>query len=1062
MKTNSCREGNLCPCIIQDKFSFRNIFIIIFSLLATAFSSVIYAQGKTVSGVVTDGTGAPMQGVSVSLKGSTLGVVTGINGKYSIFVRGDKAVLMFSHVGTSPRELAVGSNSKLDVSLGKAAGITQDVVVVGYGTQKKLTVTGSISSVKGEQIAEIPVSNISNSIAGRVSGVSMRPNGGQPGSDGAEIFIRGIGTLGNRQPLIVIDGIVRRNITQLDPNTIESITVLKDAAAVAPYGLGGANGVILITTKKAKEGDPTLTLNCYYGSQTPTYYPKLLGPQDYMRLKNEAYLNEKPGGANLPFAKEFVENYPSLNATDPDKYPISDAKEIVNMHAPMQDYNLQLIGGSDKIKYFTGFGYYQQNAMFDPIRYARYNYYLNLAAHATKTTTVSVSLLGSIENNESVDPEVSAVNLFRSSFKYIPIQSIYYSNGLWGEFAGNSPIGVLKAGYARSVNNTLLTSIAIEQTLPFIQGLSAKVTFSYDPNQRTGKNWHTPFYYYSQDISATPYTYSRQISTAEGNATVYTWLNQSYSKNQIFTYQGFLNYHNTAGKNDFTGLFVAEARNNTFETFSARRNNFPINIDELSAGSSNRNDFDNSGNSSTGSQVGYVYRLGYVYNSRYLFEASGRYDGHYYFAPGERWGYFPAFSAGWLLSQETFFRKNLPFFESFKLRGSWGKTGNLTGTGFQYLNIYNLEGDAYAFGSGNMVQGSFNPREANPDITWEIAAKTDVGFESVLLKGLLTVEADYFHERRSHMLLPPTVTVPVEYGLALSDENEGIMQTNGVEVSVGITRRLKDGVRLVVNGNFSYAANEMIQIFETPATRDNPNRSRTGRAFGTPFGYHSLGLFNMSDDKNGDGIINAADGYNVIQFGDLHPGDIKYQDIGGIDGKPDGKIDSYDETVIGRSVYPAITYGITSTVSVGGFDLNLFFQGSAQSGLDIRQFQTIPFNNNNSNSSYEYYNNHWTPATPNARYPRATQAPYTNNTQASDFWMANTGFIRLKNASLGYSLPKNVTQILKIKAVRFYVSGENIMTISKMKFMDPEVGYSDRETAYPNQKVYVAGVDITF
>lgn len=1028
-------------------------------ILLTLLGSSILASAATIGGSVTDAQGVALSGVSINLKGTTVGTITDANGAFSLNIP-NKATLVFTYVGYETQEIAVTNQKSINIRLTPNVRSLNDVIVVGYGTQKRIAVTGAVSTVKGSQLAETPVANISNSIAGKVAGVSMRPNGGQPGA-GVDIHIRGIGTTGSNQPLIVVDGIIRSNINQIDPSTIDAVTVLKDAAAVAPYGLGGANGVILITTKRGKNGDPTLTLNSYYGTQTPTYYPSMLNAQDYMRLKNEAYLNENPTGVNLPFAKDLIDNYISLNAKDPDKYAISNTKDLVNMYAPMQNYNLQLSGGAGKIKYFAGLGYFNQSGMFDPVNYKRYNYNMNLEAQATKTTTVTLSLIGSVENTGSVDAAVSATNLFRNGFKYIPIQNLYYSNGLWGEFAGNSPIGVLKAGYAKQINNTLLTTLGIEQKLP-IKGLSIKGTFSYDPAQRTDKNWHTPFYYYSQNTNTTPYTYNKEISTAEGGAAAYTWLSQAYRKSQNFTYQGLLNYHNTFGKHDFTGLIVAEARNNTFETFSARRNNFAIGIDELDLGSSNKNDFDNGGTSSTGSQVGYVYRVGYSYDGKYLLEASGRYDGHYYFAPGKRWGYFPAFSAGWVLSQENFFNNALPIFDNFKLRASWGKSGNLTGTGYQYLPGYSLIGNAYAFGLGNMVQGSYNPREANPNITWEVATKSDIGFESSLWKGLLSVEADYFRERREGMLLPPAVSVPVEYGLPLADQNAGIMQSSGFEISIGSSKRFENGLRIGLNANYSYATNKMIQIFETAATLNNPNRSRTGRPFGTPFGYHALGLFTTADDKNGDGIIDAADGYNVKQFGVLHPGDIKYADISGPDGKPDGKIDSYDETEIGKPVYPFASYGITPTASWKGFDLTLFFQGSAYSSLDIRQFQTIPFNNNNSNSSYEYYNNHWTPTTQNAKYPRANQAPYANNTQVSDFWYINTGYIRLKTATLGYTLPRSATQLLKIQSVRLYVAGQNLWTASKLKFMDPEVGYTDRETAYPNQKVYTVGLDITF
>ncbi len=1016
----------------------------------------------TLSGSITDEQGAPLPGVSIVLKGTQRGTTSNARGEFTLVVPDRSSVLTFSFVGYVPQEIEVGNRTSFQVQMAPENKVLDEVIVVGYGTQKKSTLTGSVASVKGSEIVGTPVANVSGTLAGRVAGVSMRPNGGQPGADSPVIRIRGIGTTGNAAPLVVVDGIIRNNINQIDPSTIETISVLKDAAAVAPYGLGGANGVILITTKKGKMGAPTLSVNSYYGTQTPTYYPKLLSAQDYMRLKNEAYVNENPTKNQFPYAKDLVDNYIQLNAEDPDKYPISDTKTLVNMYAPMQSHNLQLSGGSDRIKYFTGLGILQQKGMFDPVSYTRYSYNINLEAQATKTTTVSLSLAGAIENTKDVDAATNTIRLFRSNFKFIPIQNLTYTNGFWGEFAGNSPIGILKAGYDRQTRNTLLTTIGIEQKLPFIPGLSVKGTFSYDPNQLTGKGWHTPFYFYSQNTNVTPYAYKREISTAEGGSPTYTYLSQSYQKSQTFTYQGYLNYQRSFGKHDVTGLLVAEARNNTFETFTARRNNFAINVDELSLGSSDKTDFDNSGTSSTGSQIGYVYRVGYAYAGKYLLEASGRYDGHYYFAPGKRYGYFPAFSAGWVLSEENFIKNSLSLVDYLKIRASWGKSGNLAGSAFQYLAGYNLYGNAYAFGAGSFVQGSFQPSEANRNITWEISTKTNIGIESSLWRGLLTVEADYFYEKRTGMLLPPAISVPVEYGLGLADENAGIMSNQGFELTLGTNYRFENGLKLGLNGNVSYAKNRMIQVFETAATFNNPNRRRTDRPFGVPFGYKALGLFGTQDDTNNDGIINELDGYKVKQFGVLHPGDIRYADLSGADGTPDGKIDANDQIAIGNPTTPFLTYGLTANAGWKGFDLNLFFQGSSLASLDIRQFQTIPFNNNNSNSSYEYYDNRWTPSTPDARYPRANQAPYANNTQLSDFWMTSTDHLRLKTATLGYTLPTTVLKSIKIQNVRFYLSGQNLFTLSKLKFMDPEVGFSDRETAYPNQKVLTAGLNVTF
>jgi TonB-linked SusC/RagA family outer membrane protein len=460
-----------------------------------------------------------------------------------------------------------------------------------------------------------------------------------------------------------------------------------------------------------------------------------------------------------------------------------------------------------------------------------------------------------------------------------------------------------------------------------------------------------------------------------------------------------------------------------------------------------------------------VYRLGYVYNGKYMVEASGRYDGHYYFAPGLKWGYFPAFSLGWRLSEEKFMQ-NVDFIDNLKLRGSWGKSGNLAGDPYQYLSGYNLVGSQYAFGSGTMVPIAYSPQESNPNITWEVSTKTDIGFEATLWNSLLTIEADYFFEHRTGMLLPPAITVPQEYGLPLADENAGEMKNNGIELTVGSRRELANGLKLSFVGNFSYAKNEMVQVYETSATYDNPNRRRTGRPYLTPFGYKSLGLFSTADDINSDGIINSEDGYNVIQFGELHPGDIRYADIRGQNGDPtpDGVIDQNDEVVIGYPIYPEMSYGFTPAAEWKGFDLSLFFQGSARASIRTFGFQTVCFRNDNSNSDYEYLNNHWTPDNQDAKYPRADLGPTANNGNDldTDFWMKNTNFLRLKTLTFGYTLPKSILNSLKISNIRAYCSGQNLLTFSNLKFMDPETGYDNLETSYPLMKSFTFGLNVTF
>jgi len=1034
---------------------------------------------RRITGTVRGSDGEPLAGATVQIAGTTLGTLTDADGKFNITVPDENAVLSISFIGFVSQQIPVAGKTTIEVTLEPTLESLEEVIVVGYGTQKRTTITGAVSAVKGDVVSKVPVSNITNAMAGQIAGVLTRQNGGQPGSDNSDIYIRGIATTGSGVPLIVIDGIVRSraeynrglqkyvlvsNLNQIDPSTIESVTVLKDAAAVAPYGMGGANGVILITTKSGAAGLPTLTFNTYYGWQTPTYYPNLLDAVDYMKLRNEGVRNVDPT-APLTYAQDVIDNYASLHASDPDKYPDSNTKDLVNFNIPIQKHDFQISGGSEKMKYFAGIGYFGQAGLFDKVNYKRYNLNLNLDTKVTNTTTIAASFIGSYERRNDLDVASSANQLFRNSYKFIPTEAIWYSNGLWGQFAGNSPVAVLKGdGYEFDDNNTILTSLSIEQQLPFIKGLSVKGVFSYDARLLYTKGWHTPFYYYIIDLNATPRTWSRSISTQEGNVPAYTYLTQRDSRWRTYTYQAYLNYSNSFGKHNVTGLVVAEARNGDYDYLEARRNNFGVPVDEMSLGSSNKTDYDNGGSSEVNAQIGYVYRLTWNYDNRYMVEASGRYDGHYYFAPGKRWGYFPAFSVGWRISEESFM-SGLAWLTNLKLRASWGKSGNLAGSAYQYLSGYTLEGNGYAFGTGTMVQRAYVNTENNANITWEVSQKSDVGFEASLWKDLVRIETDFFYEKRSGMLLSPAITVPYEYGLGLAEENAGKMDNFGFELTLGSRKEFQNGLRLDVNGNISIARNKMVETFETSATYDNPNRRRTGRAYGTVFGYKALGLFSTSEDTNGDGIISTSE-YPVTQWGILHPGDIKYEDISGPDGVPDGKIDSNDECEIGYPRdYPLMTFGITGTANWKGFDLSLFFQGAGMTSYNILNFMTFPFYNNNSNADYEYYNDRWTVDNQDAKYPICWPSPVANSTQGSSFWQKNASYLRLKNAQFGYTLPQSVLQKLKIKSIRVYIASQNLLTISGLKFMDPEVSYDPNFSdgnGYPTMKSYTIGANVTF
>lgn len=1022
----------------------------------------------SVSGTVSDASG-PLPGVSITIEGTSNGTATDAGGNYTLENVQSDATLIYSYIGYTTQRIPVNGQTTINVPMTEDLQSLEEVVIVGYSTQNRTTVTGAISTLDAEDVKTIPVPNVSQTLAGRVAGVSMRPNGGAPGGDNPDIHIRGIVTTGNNAPLVVVDGIRRNNINQISPSSIESITILKDAAAIAPFGIGGANGVILITTKKGKTGKPTVSFSSSYAVQNPTYIPKMLNAKDYMSLQNEGYFNLNPTGTTPPNDPTLVADYNNLHKQDPYRYPNSDFNKEFNKNFGVLMNNIEVTGGTDAVRYHAGLGYFNQAGLFDPLGYKRYTYNFNLETDVTPTTVLGVTASGSVEKTKGLDGTTGdnagagVAGLMRSFYKFVPTRTLRYPEGnKWGESSASAPVAVLESdGYYKNDRNTFLSSIYLEQQIPFIKGLSIKGVFSYDPTQISWKSWHVPNVYHNIDLTTDPYSYTEAVTTQEGRAQTYTWLEQEYNKGVNYTYQGYLNYKRSFGNHNVTGLFVVESRENTYEYFRTRRNNFALQIDELSLGSSNRLDYDNAGGSSTGSEIGYVYRVGYAYSDKYIFEASGRYDGHYAFAPGDRWGYFPSFSAAWRVTEENFMADVTPI-TNLKIRGSWGRSGNLPYidgqlAAFQYLPGYNLRGNAYAFGNGRLVQGSSEGDEANPNITWEVSTKYDIGFDMSLWNNLLTVEFDYFREDRSGMLLTPQVTLPVEYGLDLSQENKGAMENKGFELTLGTQKTWDNGLTLAVSANVSYSKNSQIEVFQSDAEAANPNRTLVGRQLGTPFGYKSLGLFKTSDDKDDNGIINAADGYNVTQFGELHPGDIRYADI-----DKDGNIDNDDLVPIGNPVYPTTSYGLNANLGYKGFSLAMFLQGSANSHINIRTFLTSPFENNGSNTSYEYYNNRWTPENQNAKYPRATPSPLSNNTQASDFWMVSTSYLRLKTVVLGYAIPQKICDILRMQSINLSVTGQNLFTISDLDFIDPELGYDDRETAYPVMKSIAFGINVSF
>ncbi|MCR8560652.1 TonB-dependent receptor [Mucilaginibacter sp. BJC16-A38] len=1007
--------------------------------------SPINVKGKVIDRV----TGETLIGVSVKVKNTNIGTVTDVDGNFTFTALPDNAVLLVSYIGYDSIEVPVEGRSSMTISLQALAKGLNEVVVVGYGTQKKTSLTAAVSTINTSEIAKKPVVNLTNSLVGRASGIIVTQPSGEPGYDGSNIQIRGIGSIGGSQPLLIVDG-VPRDFSRLDPNTVENISILKDAAAVAPYGVAGANGVILVTTKKGRLGKPSFTYNSYYGIQNPTKVPTFVGSYDYALLRNEANAND---GQPAAYSADDIQKF--KDHSDPDGH--SDGhplQQIIMKNRPITYNNVTLSGGAENVKYFASLGYTHQAGMWSTTYTDKYNGSLNLTANATKTTTVNLSVISYVEDNHF--PSQSAGTIIGQAQRQAPTTPIYYSNGLWSGYIGQSLIGeIYHSGYQFNEKPTTNSQFSIDQKLP-IKGLSIKGVVSYDASTEVDRIWQTPIPFYNVNTATTPYTYVAGIQGSQKSQ-----FTENYFQTHSFTYQGFLTYQATFGKSDISALAVVESRNVKYEQFGGYRQNYNLNIDELNYGGPAAADETNQGYSNGQKQLGYVYRLGYAYDKKYLFEATGRYDGSYLFAPGHRFGFFPAFSAGWRLSEESFM-KNITWIDNLKLRASWGQSGAYPVVGnviqtYQYLSPYNAYGNSAVL-AGQATQGLYEALQGNPNITWEKANKTDVGFEASLWKGALSIEADYFYEKRSNMLVSIGNSLPGEYGIGTGLVNGGIMSNHGVDLTITSSKRFSDDLRLDITGTFTFARNKLLQVYETSATYNNPNRRQTGRPINTPFGYQALGYFTAAD-FNADGTLKA--GIPVPTFNaTVHPGDIRYADLSGPNGKPDGKIDANDQTVIGHPNTPEIIYGLEPRLTWKNFDLDVLFQGSGNSSININNYFAFPFNASGS-ASQLVFDNHWTPATPNALYPRITGTPTSNNTQTSTWFERNDSYIRLKSFEVGYTFSNKLLHNA-IQSLRVYVAGQNVINyIPHMKeIIDPE--NSGSNTNYYQQRVFSLGVNATF
>ena len=1016
------------------------LFVMLVSMLCAATQLAaqnIQATGKVTSKV----SGEPVVGATITVKGTSTVTTTDQTGAFTISVPQSRPTLIVSYVGLADQELVVSGTAPLAIVMDVRAETMNEVVVVGYGQQRRGAVTGSISTVVTKELVQSPVSDLSNALAGRVTGVITKQPGGEPGADGAQIYIRGNATFGNAtmEPLFVIDGIVRgyRDFTQLDANEIESVNILKDASSAAIFGVKGANGVVLVTTKRGRAGRITASYSFNYGFSQVTRLPKNLGSYEYGVLYNEAKLNDNPN-ATPEFSLERLEAFRS--GSDPDLYPNTNWMDLVlGGSAPRMQHNLSFNGGTDRVKYFASLGYLDDQGLYKSLRYKRYNVRTNLDMQVTKTTRFSVDLSGRLENRTA--PPTGTFQIFEHTTRNPPTQPAIYSNGLLaspGVFPNPLSWISTDGGYNNNTNNVLLTNFQLYQEIPFVKGLSVKGVLAFDRSFSNNKAWrkYVPLYVKNPDgtYSATPPT---QAS-----------LSRNYGESQATELQGHINYERRFDRHGVSALvlFLQKTSSNS-NIFGARNSYVSSAIETLNSGPALNEvlaDFEDE----TGLRSA-AARINYDYDNKYLLQVSLRRDQSENFAPDKRTGYFPAVSVGWLVSREAFMA-NVTQVDYLKLKASHGQLGSdRIPSRFGYYNRYNLAANNYAFG-GVLVNGLAPGALANPDVTWETSTKTDAGFETRLWKGLAGIDFTWFKERRSDILATRSLSVPLSFGGSLPSENIGIVENEGIELVLSHDNRISRNLSYNIRLNYTYARNKIIEAAE--AANVAAGRRITGRPNNGYYGYEAIGIFRDTADYNKSPKPTAF-------LNSTGPGDIKYADLSGPEGKPDGKIDENDITYLGVGTLPEVIYGVAGGVNFQGVELNFLFQGAARVQQLLTQNAAWAFHNNGRVT--EEWIDRWTPDRPDAPLPRLSLQSDRNNNLTSSFWVENASYLRLKNLEIAYTIRPAVLKTIGATAVRIYANGQNLLTFTDIKNVDPE-NTTSQGWYYPQQKTYNFGFNIQF
>lgn len=1072
----------LSPDLKHVRFFIFAVFIL--------FSLSLHAQQRTITGRVSSSDSA-LAGVSVQVKGGSVGTQTDAQGRFTITAPAN-ATLVFTSIGFAPQEVKVGSSSTITVNLQASGQQLTDVVVVGYATQKKATVTGAVTAVRGAELDKSPSLNLSNSLAGRLPGITAMQRTGEPGFDASTIRIRGTNTLGNSSPLVVIDGVPDRagGLDRLNPADIENVSVLKDASA-AIYGARAANGVILITTKQGKAGKPLVSYDFNYGWQQPTVVPKMTNAAGYAQLLNEQILfgnvpadqwgaawqafktqgyyirTDNQNRVNAYYSPQDIQKY--QNGSSPLTHPNTDwYKTVFRNWTPQQQHTIQISGGTEAVRFLSSVGYQNQDAYYknSATGYKQYDMRINLDARISRYISTTVGLTAREEYR--FFPTQSAGDIFRMLVRGKPTEIAVWPNGLPGPDIenGQNPVVITTGatGYDRNRRDYFQSNGQVELRNPWIEGLKLTLQGAADKFIGRTKRWQTPWYlYYWDKVSYEADGVTPKLTKSIRSTFSDPRLTMADENELRINLTGILNYDHTF-KSVHTVNFLAGVTKETREgdNFNAFRRYFisPA-VDQLLAGGTAEQSAGNGGSSSTsifGSQarLSYFGRASYNYREKYLAEFVWRYDGSYIFPENKRFGFFPGILVGWNISRENFFNQ-ITFLNNLKLRGSYGQLGNdrveFNGVlqEYAYLPTYSLSGVQVI--NGQVVRTLTEVRVPNLNFTWEVANNANLGLEGTALNNRLSFEFDVFNNQRKKILIARTGSTAQSSGITslLPPVNEGRVENKGFEFKLGYTGRVRSDFTYNVSVNGGYTKNKVLFWDENPGV---PSYQRaTDHPFGTS-GYAFLAYIYDGVFKDVADITSNKMDYSAATA-NLRPGDMKFKDMNG-----DGKINSLDQVRLDRTRDPRFTGGLNINLSYKNFDLSALFQG-ATGGLQLLNFNETGEFGNWTQWSYDH---RWSVDNPSSTDPRLvsrTNTYYTNNYRVNTYWLRSNDYLRFKSFELGYNLDANVGRRIGISRLRVYVSGFNLVTWDKLHIWDPEET-AENGYVYPQSRIISTGVRVTF